>query len=150
MTDSNHHTYPQHLALHGALLLFVGMAYGLYVALVMTGTAPGDPDMALGAHLNALFGALWLLGMGWSLRYVVLSDRLLYVAVVSTLIGAWANFGLSAIKALTGDLAITVSGDATNDVLFVARLVIVVIPCLLGPGLWVWGLLQTNKASLFG
>ena len=128
------------LAFHGALMMFLGMVYGLYVALVMTGAAPGHPEIALGSHLNAIFGALWLLCMGWSLKLTSLSPRLLQLAVRSTLIGAWANWIISALKAFTGDVAISFSGVSTNDALFTARIVLVIIPCLVGPGIWAWGL----------
>jgi hypothetical protein len=140
MADSHLKENQHRLAFHGALMLFAGMVYGLYVALVMTGDLPGHAEIALGAHLNALFGALWLLGMGWSLRFVVLSERLLRIAIWSTLIGAWANWIISALKAFSGDVAISFSGVGSNDVLFAARIFLVIIPCLLGPGLWVWGL----------
>ena len=128
------------LASHGALMLLLGMIYGVYVALVMTEQAPGEPEMALGAHLNALLGSFWLLGMGWSLQFVVLSPRLLRLAVGLTLVGAWSNWILSALKAVSGDLAISFTGAASNDVLFGLRTILVIVPCIVGPAIWVWGL----------
>ena len=84
--------------------------------------------------------------MGWSLQFVVLSPRLLQVAVWSTLVGAWANWIISAVKALTGDVAISFAGGGSNDALFAARIVLVIIPCLVGPGLWAWGLRRRPAA----
>ena len=121
-------------------MLWVTMIYGLYLVGVMTHLVPGDDDMTLGAHVNGLMGAFWLLGMGWSLRFVRLSERLLNIAVWMTLAGAWFNFLLAMIKALPCVMAIEFTGNTVNDVLFVARILLVVIPSLVGPALWVWGL----------
>ena len=116
------------------------MIYGLYLVGVMTELVPGNEAMTLGAHINGLMGAFWLLGMGWSLSFVRLSERLLSVAVWMTLAGAWFNFLLAMIKALPGVMAIEFTGNTMNDVVFVARILLVVIPSLVGPALWVWGL----------
>ena len=121
-------------------MLWVTMIYGLYLVGVMTHLVPGDDDMTLGAHVNGLMGAFWLLGMGWSLRFVRLSERLLNIAVWMTLAGAWFNFLLAMFKAVPGVMAIELTGGVINDALFVARVLLVVIPSLVGPGLWVWGL----------
>ena len=128
------------LAFHGALMLFLGMVYGLYVALVMTDKVPGHGEIALGSHLNALMGAFWLLGMGWSLAYIKLSDSLLKWCVWMTIVGAWANWIISIFKAFTGDIAIEFTSHWSNNVLFGARALLVIIPCLLGPAIWAWGL----------
>ena len=43
-------------------------------------------------------------------------------------------------KALPGVMAIEVTGNTNNDLLFVARILLVMIPSLVGPAPWVWGL----------
>ena len=121
-------------------MLWITMIYGLYLVGVMTELVPGNEDMTLGAHINGLMGAFWLLGMGWSLSFIQLSERLLSVAIWMTLAGAWFNFLLAMIKAVPGVMAIEFTGGAVNDVVFAARVLLVVIPSLVGPALWMWGL----------
>ena len=72
--------WQKRMAFHGALMLWITMIYGLYLVGVMTELVPGDDAMTLGAHINGLMGAFWLLGMGWSLSFIQLSERLLSVA----------------------------------------------------------------------
>ncbi|MDP6933006.1 MAG: hypothetical protein QGG40_08810 [Myxococcota bacterium] len=134
------------MAFHGALMLWISMIHGLYLVGVMTHLVPGNEAMTLGAHVNGLMGAFWLLGMGWSLRFVQLSERLLGIAVWMTLTGAWFNFLLAMIKAVQGAMAIEFTGDAFNDIVFAARVLLVVIPSLVGPALWVWGM-RTRSSS---
>jgi len=140
MMDQTRSKSQRNLAFQGALMMALGMVYGLYVALVMTGKAPGHAEIALGSHINALFGSLWLLTMAWSLKFVVLSPPMIRLAIWSTCIGAWANWIVSAIKAVTGDVAIEFSGTGSNDGLFSIRIAFVIVPCLVGPALWAWGL----------
>ena len=132
--------WQKRMGFHGALMLWITMIYGLYLVGVMTDLVPGNEDMTLGAHINGLMGAFWLLGMAWSLSFVQLSERLLSIAVWMTLAGAWFNFLLAMIKAVPGVMAIEFTGGTVNDVLFAARVLLVVIPSLVGPALWVWGL----------
>jgi hypothetical protein len=133
-------------AFAGALLMALGMAYGLVVVAVMTGASKGDPHMTLGAHLNALFGAIWLWGVGWCAPRCRLGPVGMKVMVTATIVGAYVNWLLSVAKAVPGKPAITLTGDSTNDVLFVLRGVFVVVPSLLGPSLLVWGL-RPKRAS---
>ena len=132
--------WQRRMAFHGALMLLITMVYGLYLVGVMTHIVPGDEAMTLGAHINGLMGAFWVLGMGWSLSHIRLSERLLSTAVWMTLAGAWFNFVLAMLKAIPGVMAIEFTGVVVNDVLFAARVILVVIPSLVGPALWVWGL----------
>jgi hydroxylaminobenzene mutase len=139
--------WQRRMGFHGALMLWITMIYGLYLVGVMTDLVPGNEAMTLGAHINGLMGAFWLLGLGWSLSFVRLSERLLSIAVWMTLAGAWFNFLLAMIKAVPGVMAIEFTGGAFNDVVFVARLLLVVIPSLVGPALWVWGLRAHSAAG---
>lgn len=135
------------LAFHGALLLFLGMAYGLVIVGVMTGALPGTPQMTLGAHLNALFGAFWLWGASWSVTHVRLGRRGLRLLYGSTLVGAYANWLIAAAKAIPGAWAIQLTGDRANDLLFLLRIGLVVVPSLVGPGLLAWGLRPKTGAT---
>ena len=139
-------SWQKRMAFHGALMLWSTMVYGLYLVGVMTELVPGNEAMTLGAHINGLMGAFWLLGMGWSLSFIQLSEQLLRVAIWMTLAGAWFNFLLAIIKAVPGVMAIEFTGGASNDVIFAARVLLVVIPSLVGPALWFWGL-RANSAS---
>lgn len=132
--------WQKRMAFHGALMLWTTMVYGLYLVGVMTELVPGDEGMTLGAHINGLMGAFWLLGMGWSLSFISLSEQLLRVAIWMTLAGAWFNFLLAMVKAVPGVMAIEFTGGVSNDVIFAARVLLVVIPSLVGPALWFWGL----------
>ena len=141
------HDFGRQLALHGALLFLVTMAYGGVISQMMTGAMPGHVGVALSAHVTGLIAAVWLWGVGWCLPYGSFSPLQLKIVVWGSIVPAWTNFIVGAAKAYTDAGAVSFTGDAANNVLFAGRLFGVVIPGLLGAAVLVWCLRKSAAGS---
>ncbi|MEC9071178.1 MAG: hypothetical protein VX938_02310 [Myxococcota bacterium] len=128
------------LCFAAALLFFIGGLNGVLVSAAMTGTLDANPDFMLAAHLNALLGCFWLLGVAWTLPRIRLGDRAVTGLVVLTIVAAWSNWGVTLVKALLKVQGIAYLGDGANDVVHTALVATVVLPTLVASGLWAWGL----------
>ena len=96
----------------------------------MTGKVPADPHMALAAHLNALMGTFFLLGVAWTLpmlRYgAVGQQRLAWLVIVAN----FANWSVTCVKAWLHVSGVDFIGQAANDAIFITLTVTVVLPAL--------------------
>ena len=124
------------LAFHASLLLFVGLLTGGYVSSAMTGMIPVDPGMALAAHLNAVIGAVILGVVGWSLSYARTTPARASLMAWLLIGGNWANWLVTAIKAVPAVHGVGPTGDPANDAVFGVLTVTVVLPSLVGAGMW--------------
>ena len=52
-----------------SLLMALALLTGLYMSLVAMKVVDAQFHTVLSAHLNALLGCFWLLGVGWSLQF---------------------------------------------------------------------------------
>lgn len=127
------------LGASGALLLLLGLLTGGYIAAAMSGQIQVDVHATVAAHLNALFGGLILLGLGWTLpmlRYGAQGQqRLAWLMIVPN----YANWLLTAIKAALQVSGVSPGGSAANTGMFVALNLAVVLPSLVGGAAWVYG-----------
>ena len=57
------------------------------------------------------------------------------------IVSNYANWLVTAIKALFNVNGVEFNGQAANDVIYVILVLTVVIPAIVGCGLWVWGLM---------
>lgn len=122
-----------------AWLMLIGLLTGGYVSSAMTGKVPADPHMALAAHLNALMGTFFLLGVAWTLpmlRYGPVGQQRLAWAVI---IANFANWGVTCIKAWLRVSGVDFIGQPANDAIFVTLTATVVLPALAAAGAWVYG-----------
>ncbi|WP_224244490.1 hypothetical protein [Hyalangium gracile] len=122
-----------------AWLMLVGLLTGGYVSSAMTGKVPADPHMALAAHLNALMGTFFLLGVAWTLpmlRYGPVGQQRLAWLVIGA---NFANWGVTCVKAWLRVSGVDFIGQPANDAIFVTLTVTVVLPALAAAGAWVYG-----------
>jgi len=118
------------LARASAWLVVVGLLTGAPVAWAMVGKIHADAHALLASHLNALLGAFWMLGVGWTLpmlRYGAVGQRRLAWALV---VATWANWIITAVKAFLHVAGVDPSGDPKNDAVFGALAVLVILPSL--------------------
>jgi (hydroxyamino)benzene mutase len=128
------------LAFAGALLFFVGMLTGLWSAAALSGTVVVPlPRVALIAHLNALLGGLWLLGVAYSFEFLHYSDRGLRRLAIGVGIPAWSNWLVTLFASFLGVTGLTYTGNRANDVIAFLLQALVVIPTLISCSFWVWG-----------
>jgi (hydroxyamino)benzene mutase len=122
-----------------AWLMLVGLLTGGYVAAAMTGKVPADGQMALAAHLNALLGTFFLLGVAWTLpmlRYGPVGQRRLAWLFITA---SWANWGVTCVKAWLRVAGIDFIGQTANDAIFITLNATVVLPVLAATAAWVYG-----------
>ncbi len=127
-----------------AWLMLVGLLTGGYVSFSMTGKLPADPQMALAAHLNALMGCFFLLGVAWTLpmlRYGVVGQRRLAWAVI---LANYANWSVTCVKAWLRVAGVDFIGQPVNDAVFGVLTLTVVLPALGAAAAWVYGFQRTQ------
>lgn len=122
-----------------AILIGLALLTGFVVAAAMTGKVDADPHAMLAAHLNALLGAFWMIGVAWSLPLMRLDAIWLRRLAWLTIAPNYANWGVTAVKALLKVSGVTATADARNNAIFGALTVLVVLPSLAGAGIWIWG-----------
>jgi hydroxylaminobenzene mutase len=122
-----------------AWLMLLGLLTGGYVSSAMTGKIPADPHMALAAHMNALMGTFFLLGVAWTLpmlRYgPVGQQRLAWLVIVAN----FANWVVTGVKAWLRVKGVDFIGEAANDAIFLTLTATVVLPALAAAGAWAYG-----------
>jgi (hydroxyamino)benzene mutase len=128
------------LARAGATLFAIGLVTGLWSAAALTGKVKVDePHLALAAHLNALLGGLWILGLAFTLEYMSYAARARRTLAVLTLASAWGNWLITLVASVLGRKGLEYNADAKNNLVAVLLQVVVVLPGLVGGVMWAWG-----------
>lgn len=122
------------------------MVTGIWAAAALTGKVRvGIPHLALAAHLNGLLGGLWLVAVAWTFDFLSYDAkglrRLAYVVAVA----AWANWLVTLIASFFGVNGLEYTGAPDNDTVAFLLQTLVVIPTLIGAGLWAWGFKGREK-----
>lgn len=133
-------TFLQHrMAVAAAWLIFLGLATGGYAGLAMTGKLPADGHAALAAHLNALMGGFWILGVAWTLPMLKYGEVGLTRLAWAVIAPNYANWLITSVKAALKVPGLDFTGEAANDAVFVALNVAVVLPALAAAFFWARG-----------
>ncbi len=125
------------LVFYATLLFLVGAVTGILIP-----TAGDDAEMfgrILASHLNALLGCFWLLGLAWTLPRLQLGDSQLGALCGLAILGSWANWGVTLVKAYMGVAALDWGAGGANGILWIALVLTVVLPTLGSAALWAWG-----------
>lgn len=128
------------LCFAAAVLFLLGGLTGVPLGFAMNGEIAIDAAMVKGAHVNALVGCFWLIGLAWSMKFSVLDDNGKRWLSRLVLLAAYANWLVTLLKAIPAVHGVGLTGDATNDMVFGVLTVLVVLPTLAGCSLWIWGL----------
>ena len=128
----------------GALLFALGMVTGFWLAAVVTkkfgiGDPVLTPQLARAAHLNALFGSLWLIAAAWSFQFMHYSARGLRRLALVFMLPAWANFLVTLFASFFGVNGLEYTGRVANDVIAFLLQTTVVLPTLAACAFWLWG-----------
>ena len=97
MTIETSHN-PSLLIKSASLLIFVGLITGFLIAAAMTKQIHADGAMMLAAHLNALLGGFWLLGVGWTLPWCAQSPKQRLIMSWLLIISNYGNWLITLIK----------------------------------------------------
>jgi hydroxylaminobenzene mutase len=128
------------LAAAGATLFAVGMVTGLWSAAALTNKVQvGMPRLALAAHLNGLLGGLWLVAVAWTFDFLHYDAKGLRRLALVVALAAWSNWLVTLIASFFGVNGLAYTGQRANDVVAFLLQTLVVVPTLIGAGLWAWG-----------
>lgn len=132
------------LVFAGALLFSIGMVTGFWLAAAVTkkfgiGDPVLTPQLARAAHLNALFGSLWLIAAAWSFQFLHYSARGLKRLAFVFALPAWANWFVTLVASILGVNGLSYTGHLANDVIAFLLQTTVVLPTLVACVFWLWG-----------
>jgi hydroxylaminobenzene mutase len=128
------------LAAAGAILFATGMVTGIWSAAALTGRVTvGMPRLALAAHLNGLLGGLWLVAVAWTFQFLSYDLQGLRRLAFAVTVPAWANWLVTLVASFFGVNGLQYTGDRANNAIAFLLQTLVVIPTLIGAGLWAWG-----------
>lgn len=141
----------------GALLFLIGLFTGAYAGFALAGKIalpePG-PHLALAAHLNGLFGGLWLIAIGATEPRLALGETGRKVLMSTVLCATYSNWWVTIVASALGKRGIDFSFlrgagevDVKNDVVATLLHALVVIPALVAGTTWVVGLFRTKPSE---
>lgn len=132
------------LAMAAAVLILIGLITGFLAAAAMSGQLAVDGHSMLAAHLNALLGSFWMVAVAWSmpmLRYGPSGQgRLSWLVIVPN----YANWFITAIKAVLQVKGVAKTGEARNDAIFFLLGAFVVLPSLAAATGWIAGFRRSH------
>jgi hydroxylaminobenzene mutase len=127
------------LGFSAALLILLALLTGFFVAAAMTRRIEADFQSALAAHLNALLGAFWILGVAWSLPFLGYGPVGLNRLAWSVVIPNYANWCVTTVKAMWRVSGVDYVGHGKNDTIFGLLTVLVVLPSIASAAAWMVG-----------
>lgn len=128
------------LAQSGALLMFLALLSGGYLAAAMGGQIDADLHSVVATHLNGLFGALTLFALGWTLPWISYSPITVRRVAQALVLSTYANFVVTGVKALLHVAGVAWTNNPANNAIFIILNTTVVAPGLIGTFAWFWGL----------
>jgi hydroxylaminobenzene mutase len=132
----------------GAALFGIGMFTGLWSAAALTGMVKVDiPHLALAAHMNALFGGLWLIALAMTFKSLHYGDVGRRRLAILTIIPAYGNWAVTLVASFLGVRGLEYTHDLANNVIAGLLQAVVVLPALVAVSAWVWGFRDIKRAS---
>ena len=134
------------VAAAGAMLLVIGFATGAILAAAMTKKVNADTHEVVAAHLNAIFGALWIVALAFTLPMLRFGDRGKARLALVTIVPAYSNWLITLVKSFLFVTGVEPTSDGTNTAVFVALTIFVVTPSFVSAIAWTYGLLGSREA----
>ena len=129
----------------GAVLLLIAFATGILLGLAMDKSIDADAGEIKSAHLNALFGCLWLVAVSYTLPMLRFGETGRRRLVWITCVAAYANWLVTTVKSFLHVAGISPAHDRANDLVFVALTGFVVLPSFVSAVAWIYGLLGSRS-----
>lgn len=126
----------------------IAFSTGILLAQAQSKKIDADVPEVVAAHLNALLGCLWLVALAATLPWLRFGEVGRKRIVSITVLAAYANWLVTTVKSFLHVPGVDLDGRKTNDAVFVALTVLVVIPSFVASIAWVYGLLgaRSNEA----
>ncbi len=135
------------LALYGAILFAVGLAFGVWAGMGLSGMVSLRlPRLSLATHLNGLLGGLWLIAVASTFPHLKYGK--IQLTRLSFLVGipAFANVFITFAASLLGRNGLIYTGEGRNDAVAFALQFFVVLPSLVGTLYWIRGFLYKGAS----
>ncbi|CAN5152133.1 hypothetical protein BH11MYX1_BH11MYX1_04110 [soil metagenome] len=129
----------------GAVLLVIAFLTGILLAQAQSQKIDADVSEVVAAHLNALLGGLWLLALAATLPWLRFGPTGRKRIATVTALAAYANWLVTTVKSFLHVPGVDLDGRKSNDAVFVALTVLVVIPSFVASIVWVYGLLGARS-----
>lgn len=129
----------------GAVLLVIAFSTGILLAQAQSKKIDADVPEVVAAHLNALLGCLWLVALAATLPWLRFGEIGRKRIVSITALAAYANWLVTIVKSFLHVPGVDLDGRRSNDAVFVALTVLVVIPSFVASIAWVYGLLGARS-----
>ena len=129
----------------GAVLLVIAFLTGILLAQAQSKKIDADVHEVVATHLNALLGCLWLVALAATLPWLRFEAKGKQRIVVVTIVAAYANWLITTVKSFLHVPGVDLDGRKSNDAVFVALTVLVVIPSFVAAIAWVYGLLGVRS-----
>lgn len=141
MINQDTNQYTSIIAKSAAILFLLGLLTGIYVTVVATGQLEGDLGASLAAHLNGIIGALIILSLFLIVPTVKYGHTYKRNMILLFILSNYANWLITTIKSfLRVDGIELIEQSLANNLVHIALVVLVVIPSLVGAGMWVFGI----------
>ena len=124
------------LVVSATALFFLGAVTGVLIP-----TAGDDSvkfSRLLAAHLNALLGCFWMLGLAWTMPRLACSPGQLRALCSLTVLACWSNWAVTLAKAQIGVAGLDFGEGGANGAIWLALVLTVVLPTIGGSALWFW------------
>src|SRR5262249_4659869 len=130
------------------VLFGLGMFTGVWSATALTGKVKvAIPHLALAAHINALFGGLWLIALAMTLKSLHYGDVGRRRLAILTVIPAYGNWAVTLVASFLGVRGLEYTQDTANNVIAGLLQGVVVVPTLVAVSVWVFGFRDIKRAS---
>lgn len=141
MINQDTNQYTSIIAKSAAILFLLGLLTGIYVTVVATGQLDGDLGASLAAHLNGIIGALIILSLFLIVPTVKYGHKYKRNMILLFILSNYANWLITTIKSfLRVDGIELIEKSLANNLVHIALVLLVVIPSLVGAGMWVFGI----------
>jgi hypothetical protein len=125
---------------NAALLIVIGLLTGILLGAAMTDKLDADVHAVVAAHLNALLGCFWMAAVAYSMPMLRFGDRGRARMVWLVTVPNFANWAVTLVKSFLKVAGVAPDDNASNNGIFGALTLLVVIPSLLAAIVWLWGL----------
>ncbi|MEP0987136.1 hypothetical protein [Ekhidna sp.] len=136
------------IARSAAVLFLLGLLTGIYVTFVATDQIDGNLGASVAAHLNGIIGALIILSLHLILRIIKFGHLYKVNMIRLFILANYSNWFLTLVKSfLDVDGLEIIQKSLANNVIHIALVMLVVIPSLVGGGMWVFGIGILNNGK---
>lgn len=145
MLEESTDTFSKIIARSASILFSLGLLTGIHVTMVATGAINGDLGASLAAHLNGIIGSMVILSLYLILPNIRYGNSYKLNMIRLFVVANYANWLITLIKSVLHVRALELMKNSpANNAVHIALVIFVVIPSLIGAGMWVYDLFKSD------